>query len=122
MQNSVVYVACGYAVILVMACFRFIVKCTCACVCAEDCQNCVRAYCAFIFSAGSPYTIFTIQTVTGISLLSIIILFKGNLALYVIDEAKRGGVDGKRDIGSERNKGERLRSLFLFHVDGKGLK
>lgn len=98
MQNSVVYVACGYAVILVTACFRFIVKCTCACVCVEDCQNRVRAYCAFIFSAGPPYTIFTFQAVTGIPLLSIIILFKGNLALYMIDEAKKGGVDGKRDI------------------------
>lgn len=41
MQNLVVYCACGYAVILVTAWFRFIVKCTCAC---EDCQNSVRAY------------------------------------------------------------------------------
>lgn len=92
MQNSVVCCAWGYAVILVTAIFCFIVKC--ACVRPHgDCQNRVRACCA---SAGSPYTIFTIQAVTGIPLLSIIILFKGNLALYM--KQKRGDAEGKRDI------------------------
>lgn len=81
-----------------------------------DCQNRVRACCAFIFSAGSLYTIFTIQVVTGIPLLSIIILFKGNLALYMIDEAKKGRCGWEKRhlvIGAERNKGERLHFILM---------
>ncbi len=105
--NSVVCCAWGYAVILVTACFRFIVKCVCVRVLMEIVRTVYRACCGLYFLG--RFTIYSFHH-SGCHWDSTSLnyhIFKGNLALYMIDKAtkRRCGLENRHFVfGAERNK------------------
>lgn len=114
MQNSVVCCAWGYAVILVMACFRFIVKCACVRVLMETVRT-MSELVAPLFSQQVHHIQFSpFRLSLGFHFSQLTSYL--NLALYMIDEAKKRRCGWEKRhfvIGAKRNRGEGLHFILM---------